>query len=92
MIDYSGSYPRRESGTLAEVSYAELRSGKIKVRNKTIPTASLSSYPRALEISNVLKEWILSGKFLLSEPSAPLPGVESGISFRPLNERPVQGK
>ncbi len=53
-----------------------------------MPTASRSSYPGALEIANILKEWIKSGKFLLTEPVAPLPGVESGVTFRPLRERP----
>jgi hypothetical protein len=36
-----------------------------------------------------LKEWIKKGKFLLTEPVAPLPGVESGIVFKPLEERPI---
>jgi len=36
------------------------------------------------------KEWILSGKFQLTEPVAPLPGVESGITFKSLKERPIE--
>jgi len=75
---------------LGEVSYAQLKSGQVKLRGKEIPTASLSSYPRALEIANVLKEWMKSGKFLLTEPVAPLPGIESGITFKPLKERPLE--
>jgi uncharacterized protein (DUF39 family) len=75
---------------LGEVSYAQLRSGKITVEGKEIPTASLSSYPRAGEIATTLKEWILRGQFLLTEPVAPLPGVESGITFKPLKDRPVK--
>jgi uncharacterized protein (DUF39 family) len=75
---------------LGEVSYAQLKSGKIKVKGKEVPAASLSSYPRALEIANVLKEWIKSGKFLLTEPVASLPGVESGYTFKPLKERPIE--
>jgi uncharacterized protein (DUF39 family) len=89
VVDYSGAYPNREPGTLGEVSYAELRSGKIKVHGQEVPTASLSSYPRAVEIATTLKEWIKEGKFLLTEPVASLPGVESGITFKALNERPV---
>ncbi len=75
---------------LAEVSYAELKSGKIRVKDKDVPTASLSSYPRAVEIAAILKEWILTGKFLLTEPVEPLPSVESGVTFKPLNERPIE--
>jgi len=90
VIDYSGPYPNREPDVVGEVSYAELRSGKIQLRGKTVPTASLSSYPRALEIATTLKEWVLAGKFLLTEPVASLPGAESAITFKPLNERPVK--
>ncbi len=90
IVDYSESYPQMKSDVLGEVSYAQLKSGKIKVQGKSVPTASLSSYPRAVEIATILKEWILSGKFLLTEPVAPLPGVESGATFKPLNERPIE--
>jgi L-aspartate semialdehyde sulfurtransferase len=90
VIDYSGAYPNRQPDILGEVSYAELRSGKIKVQGKTVPTASLSSYPKAVEIANTLKEWILNKKFFLTEAVAPLPGADSGIVFKPLNERPIK--
>jgi L-aspartate semialdehyde sulfurtransferase len=90
VIDYSKAYPQMEPDILGEVSYAELKSGYIEVQGKRVPTASLSSYPRALEIANALKSWIREGKFLLTEPVAPLPGVESGITLRPLRERPIE--
>jgi len=89
VIDYSVAYPERQPDILAEVSYAELKSGKIKIQGEEVPTASLSSYPKAVEIANTLKEWIKNGEFLLTEPVAPLPGVESGVTFRPLEERPI---
>jgi uncharacterized protein (DUF39 family) len=90
VVDYSQAYPQLKSDILGEVSYAQLKSGSITVRGKEVPTASLSSYPRAVEIASTLKERIRSGKFLLTEPVAPLPGVESGIKFRPLKERPIK--
>ena len=89
IIDYSEAYPQRKSDTLGEASYAELKSGHIVIRGKDVPTASLSSYPKALKIASTLKEWIEKGEFLLTEPSAPLPGVESGMTSRPLEERPL---
>ena len=89
VVDYSDAYPQRKPDILAEVSYAELKSGKIKVGDKEIPTASLSSHPKAVEIAGTLKEWIKSGDFLLAEPVASLPGAESGIVFKPLEERPI---
>jgi uncharacterized protein (DUF39 family) len=90
IVDYSETYPQLKPDILGEVSYAQLKSGKITVKGKEAPTASLSSYPRAVEIANILKEWILSGKFLLTEPVAPLPGIESGITSKPLKERPIE--
>ena len=90
IVDYSEAYPQMKPDILGEVSYAQLKSGMITIQGKEVPTASLSSYSRAVEIANLLKEWILSGKFQLTKPVAPLPGVESGITFKPLKERPIE--
>jgi len=73
VVDYGEAYPNRLPGNLGYVSYAQLKSGKIMVNGKEIPTAPLSSYPRAVEIANLLKEWIQKGKFLLAEPVQLLP-------------------
>ncbi len=89
IVDYSETYPQRKPEVLGEVDYARLKSGKIEVRGKTVPTSSLSSYSKAVEIANILKGWIQKGEFLLTEPVAPLPGVESGIIFKGLEERPI---
>jgi uncharacterized protein (DUF39 family) len=90
VVDYSTAYPEREPDVLGEVSYSQLRSGRIEIENKTVPTASLSSYPRAVEIAETLREWIQRGDFPLADPVAPLPGVESGIAFKGLEERPLE--
>jgi uncharacterized protein (DUF39 family) len=90
IVDYSEAYPQRIPEILGEVSYAQLRSGRIDIKGKEVPTSSLSSYPRALEIANVLKQWIEKGEFLLSEPVTLLPGVESGITFKNIEERPIE--
>ena len=45
---------------------------------------------RAVEIAAILKGWIQKGEFLLTQPVAPLPGVESGITTKPLKERPLE--
>jgi len=89
IVDYSDAYPNRRNESLGEVTYAQLKSGKITVQGKKVPTASLSSYPRAVEIANTLKSWIKTGKFEVTQPVASLPGVESGLTFKPLNERPI---
>jgi len=90
VVDYSEAYPQMKPDILGEVSYAELKSGGITVQSKKVPTASLSSYSRAVEIAATLKEWILRGEFLLTDPVAPLPGAESGVTFKPLKERPIE--
>jgi len=90
IVDYSDAYPQRKPDILGEVSYGQLKSGRIKVQGKSVPTASLSSYSKALEIATILREWIQSGKFLLTEPVAPLPGADAGITPKALNERPIE--
>lgn len=91
VVDYSNTYPELKPEIVSEVSYGELRSGHVKIKGRNVPTASLSSYPRAREIATTLKEWITGGKFELTNPVAKLPGVESGVKFRTLNERPING-
>ena len=90
IVDYSEAYPQRKPDVLGEVSYAQLKTGRIEVRGKQVPTSSLSSYPRAVEIARILKEWIQKGEFTLTEPVAPLPGVESGIAVKSLEERNIE--
>ena len=90
VVDYSEAYPQGKTGSLGEVNYKELKSGSIKVGNKTVPTAPLSSYSKAIEIAEQLKQWIKDKKFYLTENVQPLPSAESGIKFKPLNERPIK--
>ena len=90
IVDYSEAYPQVKPGALGEVDYTQLKSGKIKVQGKEVPTASLSSYSKAVEIANTLKKWLQKGEFLLTEPVAPIPGAESGIKFKNLVERPIE--
>jgi len=74
VVDYSEDYPQGTGRVLAEVSYAELRSGAIRVQGKKVPTGSFSSYAKARLVAGVLKEWIRNGRFELTQPVAPLPG------------------
>jgi len=92
VVDYSEAYPQLIPGNLGEVNYRQLKSGKITVKGKEIPTAGLSSYLKAREIAQTLKEWIEAGKFLLTKPVETLPSVDSGIVFKPLKERPIKKK
>ncbi len=87
IVDYSKAYQEGTGEVLGYVSYAELRSGKITVNGKEVPTTPLSSYAKAREIALILKKWIQSGKFLLTRPVEPLPGAEAGIKLKGLVER-----
>jgi uncharacterized protein (DUF39 family) len=88
VIDYGEDYPEANGKVLGHVNYADLRSGTITLGDRRIRTASLSSYSKAREIARELKEWIDEGRFLLSTPVQPLPGADSGVSFKPLTIRP----
>ena len=93
VLDYQRTYPQRESGNLGLVSYAELKSGSIIVKGKKIPTASLSSYAKAREIAQTLKEWIEGGSFTLTQPAAFLPSADSGITLKTMPQRdPEEGE
>jgi uncharacterized protein (DUF39 family) len=92
VVDYSEAYPQLIPGSLAEVNYKQLKSGKITIQEKEVPTSGLSSYFRAREIAQILKEWIEAGKFFLTKPVELLPSVDSGIVFKPLKERPIKKK
>jgi uncharacterized protein (DUF39 family) len=74
VIDYGKDYPKGKSHSLAQVSYAELKSGAIVVNGESVPTVPLSSVVRAREIADILKGWIQKGRFLLGEPQMLLPG------------------
>lgn len=91
VVDYSQNYPQMIPGSLGEVNYAQLKSGKITLQGKEVPTGNLSSYSKAREIALELKSWIEKGDFLLTEPVASLPGPESGYTFKPLKERRIEG-
>ncbi len=73
IIDYGNDYPNGTAKSLGQVSYAELKSGSIQFNGKKIPTVPLSSYVRAKEIADTLKQWISDGDFLLGEPQFTLP-------------------
>ncbi|MCE1249061.1 MAG: homocysteine biosynthesis protein [Firmicutes bacterium] len=89
VVDYSHDYPNFEGSPLGWVSYKELRSGSINLNGKKIETFSLSSYPKARKIAEILKKRIDEGSFLLGKPVELLPGEEAGLTFNRLKLRPV---
>jgi uncharacterized protein (DUF39 family) len=77
IYDYSMDYPKGAPKSLGEVNYKDLRSGAIVFNGKKVSTAPLSSYYKAREIANILKEWIERGDFVLGEPQQLLPSARS---------------
>ncbi|MCR3920918.1 MAG: homocysteine biosynthesis protein [Firmicutes bacterium] len=87
VVDYSDAYPKGIGGSLGEVTYAQLKSGTIIIGDKEIPTAPLSSYPKAREIAGTLKQWIEKGEFTLTEAVAPLPTAGAPITSHKLSAK-----
>lgn len=81
IIDYS--FPHRERPSLGWVNYKQLREGNITIRGENVPTSPLSSYAKAREIAQKLKEEILNGKFLLQKP---IQRFSPDSKFKPLME------
>ncbi|MBN1157303.1 homocysteine biosynthesis protein [Candidatus Woesearchaeota archaeon] len=90
IVDYGHDYALNKPNRLGYTSYKQLKSGRIILKNKEVPTGSLSSYPKALEIAELLKKQIAKGEFLLTEKVQPLPAAESGYKFRLFSERSVK--
>ena len=92
IVDYSDAYPSMKPGSLGEIDYKSLKSGKIIIEGKEVPTSPLSSYSKAKQIATLLKEWIQKGEFLLGEPVQLLPSADSGYAFKSMKMRPIEGQ
>jgi uncharacterized protein (DUF39 family)/predicted transcriptional regulator len=81
LLDYG--VPRRDRPILRDVTYAELRSGKVEVKGREVPTSPLSSFKMSREIAEKLKKWIEKGEFFLSSPVELLP---RDTIFKPMKQ------
>ncbi len=82
ILDYS--VPSRNRPALREVSYAELKSGKVELEGRSVKTACTSSIENARKIMIELKKWIAEGIFFLSEPIERLP---RDVEYHHMKER-----
>jgi L-aspartate semialdehyde sulfurtransferase len=62
---------------IGKVTYAELRSGFIKVEGRKIRTAPVSSLPKARKIADLLKKAIQQGAFEITQPVKLFPASAS---------------
>lgn len=92
IVDYSKAYPQAIPEVLGEVNYKQLKSGTITIEGKEVPTGSLSSYPKAVEIATILKKKIEKGEFELTKLIQLLPQADSGYKFKLLKERQIRGE
>jgi len=78
-IDYSTGGLKMPQ--LGRVSYAQLRSGRVELNGRSVPTAPLSSLFMAREIAEILKQNIADGNFAVTKP---IKEVEMFSDFKPL--------
>ncbi|MEM8603346.1 MAG: homocysteine biosynthesis protein [Cyanobacteria bacterium P01_H01_bin.121] len=71
IIDFS--IPRRVRPTFGLVNYAQLKSGQITIEGRSVRVAPLASLYLSQQVALELKQWLNQGKFLLTEPVAPIP-------------------
>nr|WP_319490909.1 homocysteine biosynthesis protein [uncultured Desulfobacter sp.] len=68
IIDYGHDYPKGISKSYGQVSYAELKSGTIKIKGEDVPTVPLSSMVKARKIADILKSEIQRSRFFIGVP------------------------
>lgn len=71
IVDFS--IPRRVRPTFGLVSYAQLKTGKIKIEGRTVRVAPLASIYLSRQVAAELKRIIDEGEFTLTQPVAHLP-------------------
>lgn len=79
VVDFS--IPRRMRPTFGLVSYAQLKSGRIKIEGKLVRSAPLASIFLSHQIALELKEWIEAGEFTLTESVVQLPMDRTFLPF-----------
>lgn len=80
VVDFS--IPRRVRPTFGLVSYAQLKTGRLKIEGKPVRVAPLASIYLSRQVALELKQWIEQGDFTLTEPVAP---IDMNRSFLPQN-------
>lgn len=77
---------RRERPVVREVSYAELKSGKVEINGEEVRVSPLSSYYLARKIMKELKKMIEKGEFLLTTP---VERIKREEVFKPMKQKEI---
>ena len=72
IVDYGT--PCRDRPVIREVTYAELKSGKVEINGEEIRTSSLSSFRKAREVAAELTKRIEEGTFTMALATRPIDG------------------
>lgn len=78
---------RRARPVVREVSYAELKSGKVEINGEDVRVSPLSSFYVAEKIMRELKRMIEKGEFLLT---APVERLKREEVFRPMKQKEIK--
>lgn len=81
IVDYG--VPNRDRPTVREVTYEELKSGRIEIDGEEVKTSSLSSFRKAREVAAELKRWVETG---MMEVTLPTRRIDPFKQVRPLHE------
>ncbi len=79
VLDYS--VPSRVRPVVKKTNYAELKSGRVVIGDKEVPSSPLSSIKIAVKVAETLKKWIENREFFLQRPIELLPNYRE---FKPL--------
>ena len=74
------SIPRRVRPSFGLVNYAQLKQGRIKIEGQTVRVSSVASLYLARQVAETLRQWIVDGKFTLTEPVKSLPSDRTFVS------------
>ena len=82
VLDYS--VPSRSRPPLAQVTYEQLKSGRIELNGKEVRVNFLSSLKKAREVAGDLKKKIKKGEFFLTNP---VEKISTNTVFKPMSQK-----
>lgn len=85
---YDYGVPRRKRPALRQTTYAELKSGRVRLDGRAVPSSPLSSFALARRVAEELKRLVEAGLFTLTSPVRSLPTKArlGSLGLRPLGE------